>query len=150
MERLSKLRELELANKAGDPGKSEEVLDVSGHPYIKLEPVAKHSKSPLLPDVKPSTSYVDDEIIELSSDDDSDTDCRTVGLFSSVLYPSDFSVSPIKGQLQFFFLAFVPSYCWVCLFSCSGLSPSHSAVPFVSLFSLSAPHFPFIFMNQAS
>lgn len=57
-----------------------EKLSTSEHPYMKSEPVSKCLKSSSLRDVKPSTSFMHVDVIELSSDDDSDDGCRPLGL----------------------------------------------------------------------
>ncbi|KAM3726005.1 Transcriptional regulator ATRX [Dirofilaria immitis] len=78
LERLSKIYESEVSNLVEPQCK--ERLNADGHPFVKLEPVSKHLKTSSLPDVKPSTSFVNDDIIELSSDEDSNIDCRPLDL----------------------------------------------------------------------
>uniref|UniRef100_A0A915PBJ3 Uncharacterized protein n=1 Tax=Setaria digitata TaxID=48799 RepID=A0A915PBJ3_9BILA len=77
LERLSKIYESEVGNLV--EAHCKDILDATGHPYMKLEPVPKCLKTTSLPDVKPSTSFMDDDVIELSSDEDSDIDCRPAG-----------------------------------------------------------------------
>uniref|UniRef100_A0A158Q801 Helicase ARIP4 n=1 Tax=Elaeophora elaphi TaxID=1147741 RepID=A0A158Q801_9BILA len=77
LERLSKIYESEIGNLVEEQCKRR--LSVGEHPYVKLEPVSKCLKTSSLRDVKPSTSFVDD-VIELSSDEDSDADCRPLDL----------------------------------------------------------------------
>lgn len=78
LERLSKIYESKVGNLVEEECK--ERLSIDEHPYVKLEPVSKHLKTSSLPDVKPSTSFMNDDVIELSSDEDSDVDCRPLGL----------------------------------------------------------------------
>ncbi|VDN84358.1 unnamed protein product, partial [Brugia pahangi] len=73
LERLSKIYESEIGDFV--EAQYREGLCASEDPYVKLEPVSKYLKTSSLPDVKPSTSFIDDDVIELSSDDDSDVDC---------------------------------------------------------------------------
>lgn len=79
LERLSKICESEV----GDLVKvqCEEKLNPDEHPHVKLGPISKCLKTSSLPDVEPSTSSVDNDVIELSSGEDSDVDCRPFGLF---------------------------------------------------------------------
>nr|CRZ23838.1 BMA-RAD-26 [Brugia malayi] len=77
LERLSKIYESEIGDFV--EAQYREGLSASEDPYVKLEPVSKYLKTSSLPDVKPSTSFIDD-VIELSSDDDSDVDCRPLDL----------------------------------------------------------------------
>ncbi|VDN22511.1 unnamed protein product, partial [Gongylonema pulchrum] len=83
LRRLSKLRGSEAVMSGGDVEVADckqEILTSSDHP----EPAAKCSKLPLLAGVKPSTSYVDTDVIELSSDEDSDADARSIDLIQPV------------------------------------------------------------------
>ncbi|CAG9533747.1 unnamed protein product [Cercopithifilaria johnstoni] len=77
LERLSKIYESEIGNLV--EGQCKEKLNAGEHPYVKFEPVSKCLKTSSLRDVKPSTSFMDGDVIELSSDEDSDTDCRPLG-----------------------------------------------------------------------
>lgn len=78
---------LERLSKMYDPGEinnlveeqCKERLSADEHLYVKLEPLSKCLKTSSLRDVEPSTSFMDDDVIELSSDEDSDADCRLLG-----------------------------------------------------------------------
>uniref|UniRef100_A0A2K6W2N0 Protein, SNF2 family n=2 Tax=Onchocerca TaxID=6281 RepID=A0A2K6W2N0_ONCVO len=78
LERLSKIYESEVGNLV--EAECKEGLNADGHSYMKLEPISKCLKTSSLTDVKPSTSFMNDDVIELSSDEDSDVDCHPLGL----------------------------------------------------------------------
>ncbi|VDN05329.1 unnamed protein product [Thelazia callipaeda] len=80
LERLAKKSVIEPG--IGNLGELQEILYLNNRSAcVQLEPTSKRVKTPLS-DLNPSTSFVEDDVIELSSDDDCEVYYRPIGSFA--------------------------------------------------------------------